>query len=124
MFRLWSWFKLVRKDLVLLFFAWRNPATPRYLKVMLWMALGYLISPIDFVPDYLPVIGLVDDMTIVPALLYSISHLLPPTVRYESEQRVAKLENKLPYIVPIIVIVLVVWLSFLVWCVYALFFKN
>lgn len=122
-FRFFTWFKLVRKDLALLFLAWRHPATPRYLKVMLWVALGYLISPVDFLPDYLPGLGMVDDLTIVPAVLYSVARLLPPEVRRDCDARAGKLHKWMPYALAAAALFSLAWLLFLGWGVYALFTK-
>lgn len=119
-FRLWVWFKTIRKDLILLFIACRNPATPRHLKTLFWGALIYLISPIDFLPDYLPLLGAVDDLTILPAVFYYINRMLPSEVRVKSENSVMKVQRKMPYILTGVAIVLVLWLVFLVWGIYSL----
>lgn len=122
-FKLWTWFHLLREDLVILFFAWRNPATPRYIKTMLLFAIGYLISPVDFIPDYLPLMGLVDDVTIVPAALLYITRLLPPGVRQECEQHTERVKTRMPYILTAIAVLLAAWVVFLIWGIYALITK-
>ena len=118
--KLWTFFKVLREDIIILFFAWRNPATPRYIKTLLFVVAGYLISPIDLIPDYLPVIGMVDDMTIVPLALLYITSILPADVRLESQRHTDKLKKKMPYILSAIAIVLVVWMAFLIWVIYRL----
>lgn len=122
-FKLWTWFQLLREDLVILFFAWRNPATPRYIKTMLLFTIGYLISPIDFIPDYLPLMGLVDDVAIVPAALLYIMRLLPPVVRQECEQNTERVKARMPYILTGIAILLTAWVLFLIWGIYTLITK-
>lgn len=118
--KLWTFFRVLREDIVILFFAWRNPATPRYIKILLFVVAGYLISPIDVIPDYLPVIGMVDDMTIVPLALLYITSILPVDVRLESQRHTEKLKKKMPYILSAIAILLVVWMAFLIWVIYRL----
>lgn len=119
-FRLWLWFKAVRQDFILLLIACRNPLTPRYLKVLFWGALLYFVSPADFIPDFLPGVGAVDDLTVVPAILYYINRMLPPEVRAASEERAGKLGRRMPYILAVAAVLLLLWLGFLVWGIYLL----
>lgn len=44
--------------------------TPKVAKILLWIAIGYALSPIDLIPDFIPVIGYLDDLLILPVLLY------------------------------------------------------
>ena len=118
--RLWTLFRLLREDIVLLFFAWRNPRVPRYIKTLLFVAVGYLISPVDFIPDYLPAIGMVDDMVIVPTALFYLTRLLPVDIRLECERDAKRLKRKMPYILSVLAIVVLVWIAFLIWGIYTL----
>lgn len=118
--KFWTWFKMLRKDLVILFFAWRNPLTPRYIKVMLVAVLGYLISPVDFVPDYIPLIGITDDLAIVPAALLYITSLLPPGIRRDCEERTRRTASRMPYILAAAGLLMAAWVAFLFWGVYTL----
>ncbi|WP_199883779.1 YkvA family protein [Anaerosinus massiliensis] len=118
--KLWTWMRLFRENFVLLYFAWKNPATPRYLKTLLLIVIGYLLSPIDLVPDSLPVIGLLDDMTIVPAALYLLMRGLPEDVRIECQRDMKKLEKRMPYILTAIAVIGILWVAFLIWGVYSL----
>ena len=70
--RIWRWVQMFREELLVLFIAVRNPATPKSIKFLFLLAVGYLLSPIGFILDTIPVVGLMDDMVIVPALLYYI----------------------------------------------------
>ena len=72
---LWT---LVRTDARRLWVALRHPAAPTWLKVGAALIVAYVISPIDLVPDVLPVIGVVDDLVLVPLAIRFLLNRLPP----------------------------------------------
>jgi uncharacterized membrane protein YkvA (DUF1232 family) len=74
---LWT---LVRTDARRLWFALRHPATPGWLKIGAALIVAYVISPIDLVPDVLPIIGVVDDFVIVPLAIRWLLNRLPPEI--------------------------------------------
>ena len=82
---LWT---LVRTDARRLWFALRHPAAPGWLKVGAALIVAYVISPIDLIPDVLPIIGVVDDFVLVPLAIRwllnrlprEIANAAPPTV--------------------------------------------
>lgn len=55
----------------------KHPETPLLAKVLLWLAIGYLLMPFDLIPDFLPVIGQLDELVIIPLLLYGALKLTP-----------------------------------------------
>lgn len=55
--------------------------TPRLAKIILGLAVGYALSPIDLIPDFIPIIGHLDDFIIVPALVFIAMKMVPETVR-------------------------------------------
>src|SRR3954453_12023893 len=71
---LWS---LVRGDARRLWFALRHPAAPGWLKVGTALIVLYVVSPIDLIPDVLPVIGVVDDLILVPLAIRFLLSRLP-----------------------------------------------
>jgi len=71
---LWS---LVRGDARRLWFALRHPAAPGWLKVGAALIVLYVVSPIDLVPDVLPVVGVVDDLILVPLAIRFLLSRLP-----------------------------------------------
>jgi uncharacterized membrane protein YkvA (DUF1232 family) len=64
--------------------------TPRISKIILWIAMGYALSPVDLIPDFLPVIGYFDDAIILPVLLYLAIKSVPVNVYKENYNRVFK----------------------------------
>lgn len=64
--------------------------TPRIAKIILWIAMGYALSPIDLIPDFIPVIGYLDDAIILPALLYIAIKSVPRNIFMENYNQVFK----------------------------------
>ena len=58
----------------------QHPETPMLAKALLWFAIGYVLMPFDLIPDFMPVIGQLDDLVIVPILLYYALKLTPAAV--------------------------------------------
>lgn len=81
---LWSLFK---GDARLLWLALRHPQAPGWLKLGTLGILVYLISPIDLIPDVIPVLGVVDDLVLVPLAVRWLYRRLPAWLRAEIEQR-------------------------------------
>ena len=57
---------MLRRDVVALWFALRDPRTPRAARVLGWLIVGYALSPIDLIPDFIPVLGYLDDLVLLP----------------------------------------------------------
>ena len=74
---LWT---LVRGDARRLWFALRHPASPTWLKAGTALIVLYVVSPIDLLPDVLPVIGIVDDLVLVPLAIRWLLNRLPPEI--------------------------------------------
>ena len=62
--------------------------TPRAAKILLGVAVGYLLSPIDLIPDFIPMIGELDDLIIVPALVLLALRFVPQAVKLDARQQV------------------------------------
>lgn len=63
--------------------ALRHPDTPLAAKALLGLAVGYALLPFDLIPDFLPVIGHLDDLIIVPGLVWLALRMIPPGVMAE-----------------------------------------
>ena len=81
---LWT---VLRGDARRLWFAVRHPAAPTWLKVGTALIVLYVVSPIDLIPDVLPVVGVVDDLIIVPLAIRWLLARLPVDLAVELEQR-------------------------------------
>jgi uncharacterized membrane protein YkvA (DUF1232 family) len=87
--RLTLWWTLLRGDARQLWFALRHPEAPLWLKLGTALIALYVVSPIDLIPDVLPVIGVVDDLVIVPLAIRFLLKRLPPGLAQASARRAA-----------------------------------
>lgn len=67
--------------------AQRRPDTPRVAKVVALCVVAYALSPIDLIPDFIPVLGLLDDLILLPLGIYLVLKLIPEEVMLEARQR-------------------------------------
>lgn len=106
------WAKRVKRDGLTLWFATKNPATPWYAKAIAVFAVAYALSPLDLIPDFIPVLGYLDDALLLPALIWLTVRLLPKEVlqdcRLQAEEWMQRL-GKRPISQLGLVFVLLVW---------------
>ena len=68
----------IKKEFAVYRLILKHPETPMLAKILLGLAVGYILLPFDLIPDFIPVIGHLDDLVIVPALVYAALKLVPP----------------------------------------------
>ena len=78
--RLKAWARALKNDGMTLWFCCRHPRMPRLLKFFALLVVGYFLSPIDLIPDFIPVIGFADELVIVPLVLWHIRRMIPAEV--------------------------------------------
>ena len=92
--RLKSRARALKNEALAVYIAARDPRTPWYARALVFFVVAHTFSPIDLIPDFIPVIGLLDDLLIVPAGIWLVLRLLPDglvaTYREEAEGLGAK----------------------------------
>lgn len=73
---------------------YKDPRTPRLSRMLLWLAVAYTLLPFDLIPDFIPVVGHLDDLVIVPGLVIMALTFVPPEVREECRAMVAGTETR------------------------------
>lgn len=110
----------LKKDVLMLWFAIKNPATPLTPKLISGFAVAYALSPIDLIPDFIPILGYLDELVILPALIWLAIKFIPLAIlsqaREQAEQWHAQASQKLlgvlgAALIVVIWIVVVVWIS-------------
>lgn len=79
----------LRRDTLALYYAARDPATPWYAKAMVLCIVAYALSPIDLVPDFIPVLGWLDELILLPLALALAIRLIPAPVMAAARLRAA-----------------------------------
>ena len=75
--------KQLKTDIPAVFLALRHPDTPILAKVIAFVTVAYALSPIDLIPDFIPVLGYLDDVILLPALIAWTVKLIPPSAMAE-----------------------------------------
>jgi uncharacterized membrane protein YkvA (DUF1232 family) len=88
-----SWAKALKLDVLALWFALKHPKMPFWSKVVCFIAVAYALSPIDLIPDFIPVLGYLDDLILVPALVWLALKLIPAEVMNQSRAQAVEWIN-------------------------------
>ncbi len=80
--------KQLKTEIRALYLASRHPRTPWYAKVLAALIIGYALSPIDLIPDFIPVVGYLDDLIIIPAGIALLIKIIPEDVLQECRSKV------------------------------------
>ena len=113
--RIKIWAKRIKRDSVTLWFAYRDPKTPRAVKILCVFVVAYALSPIDLIPDFIPILGYLDDALLLPGLIWLAVRLLPPEVVEESRVKAdawLMTQGRKPISKAGAVAVVLVWLTF------------
>lgn len=89
MSRLRKWAKGLKQQTLVVYFAARDPNTPWHVRLLALGVAAYALSPIDFIPDFIPVLGYLDDLLIVPLGLMLVLRLIPPDVMASARAKAA-----------------------------------
>jgi len=81
--RLREWAREVRRDVHALHLAARDPRTPWYAKAFALLIAAYALSPIDLIPDFIPVLGYLDEVVLLPLAILLAVRLVPAEVMVE-----------------------------------------
>ncbi len=81
------WTRRLREEIQVLGLVYRDPRTPWYAKACLALVLGYAFSPVDLIPDFIPVLGHLDDLLLVPLGVWLALRLIPRQVLAEARAR-------------------------------------
>lgn len=89
-----AWAKDLKQHTLIAYFAARDPRTPWFVRLLALLVAAYALSPIDLVPDFIPVLGYLDDLIIVPLGLILVLRLVPEEVKRSARAQALALANR------------------------------
>ena len=104
-----QWALVVKRDVHVVYLASRDPRVPWYAKCMAILVAAYALSPIDLIPDFIPVIGYLDDLLLLPLGILLVIRLVPPGMLTE-HRTVAENQENLPQNWGAAVVIMVMWM--------------
>jgi uncharacterized membrane protein YkvA (DUF1232 family) len=102
--------KKLKKEIAALYYAYQHPQLHLMPKIIILFTLGYSMSPIDLIPDFIPVLGYLDDLIIIPALISISIKLIPAEIIEESRKRAEQEPLELKKYWPFACIFILIWL--------------
>lgn len=115
--------KKIKEDIFIIAEAYKHPDTPFYAKLIAIIVVAYAFSPIDLIPDFIPILGYLDDLILIPLGIAILLKILPDQVIQDSREKVAaagKLKQK-NWVAGAVIILL--WALLLYWLVDLVFNK-
>src|SRR5260221_676044 len=117
-----QWAKSLKARPSALYLAYQDPRTPWYAGIFAACVVGYAFSPIDLIPDFIPVIGLLDDLIIVPIGIALALKMIPPLVYAESQAKAELLMDQArPKNFVAAALIIAVWLALVALGIYGMF---
>ena len=118
--RLKEWARAIKRDVHALYLASRDPRVPWYAKALAIAVAAYALSPIDLIPDFIPVLGQLDDLILLPLGVLLVVWLIPPGIMAEHRERAAQAQER-PLSRAAAVVVVCIWIASVLlvgWLVY------
>jgi len=103
--------KKLKTEVYALYLASKHPRTPWYAKVLAGLIMGYALSPIDLIPDFIPVVGYLDDLIVIPLGIALLMKIIPRDILEECKAKAeAELSKRKPKSWVAAIIIVLIWL--------------
>lgn len=111
--------RALKKETFALYLACRDERTPLFAKILAACVVGYAFSPIDLIPDFIPVLGLLDDLILIPIGIALVLKMIPPEVMEDCRQQAGEMIDKPTnwYAASVIILIWVLVIVFSGWLV-------
>ena len=121
--KLKAWARTIKRDAHAVYLAARDPRVPWYAKALAFCVAGYALSPLDLIPDFIPILGYLDDVVIVPLGVLAVVKLIPPHIMAE-HRAAASLAAEKPVSRTAVFVIALIWaasIALTVWLSYRYF---
>src|SRR4029079_5017637 len=105
-----QWARLVKRDVHAVYLAARDSRVPWYAKALALCVAGYALSPIHLIPDFIPVVGYLDDLIIVPIGIVAVVKLISPEIMAE-HRAAADIASEKPTSLFAAVVIVMIWIA-------------
>ena len=109
------WAEAFKKNIFTLYLASSDSGTPGVAKLIAILTVGYALSPIDLIPDFIPIVGYLDDLLLLPAGIWLAIRLIPVLVWEECIARTKSEAFILPQSLSASVVVVLIWSLLCLW---------
>ncbi len=109
-----AWAKTLKRDVLALWLAARDTRTPWYAKIVAALVAAYALSPVDLIPDFIPVIGYLDDLILIPLGILVCVKLISPELMREFRQKAAEIGVR-PVSKVAAVLIVLFWIACGIW---------
>lgn len=116
--------RALKTEVYAIYLAARDPRTPWYAKALIFFVVAHTFSPIDLIPDFIPILGYLDDLIITPGGIWLAVRLIPPEVL--AEARVSAAARGVDRRIGILgaALILLVWIAVAVGVIYLIWFRK
>jgi uncharacterized membrane protein YkvA (DUF1232 family) len=110
-----NWARLVKRDIHAIYLCSRDPRVPWHAKALAIFVAAYALSPIDLIPDFVPVLGYLDDVILVPVGIWLVVRLIPADVMAEHRELAAAARDR-PVSRTAAAIIVAIWIASAILC--------
>ena len=114
--------RALKNEVFAVYLAAKDPRTPWYARALIFFVVAHTFSPIDLIPDFIPVLGYLDDLIITPGALWLAVRMIPPEVLEEARKTVATegVGRSVGYVGAVIIVLM--WIVILIGAIYLIKF--
>ncbi|WP_318509080.1 YkvA family protein [Bacillus sp. T3] len=117
-----AWSKNLKRQIFILYFAYKDERVPWYVKFFTACVVAYAFSPIDLIPDFIPILGYLDDVIILPLGIMLALKMIPKDVLSDCEVKANELlRNGKPKNWVAGSIIILLWIAFILWLIFKVF---
>jgi uncharacterized membrane protein YkvA (DUF1232 family) len=108
--KLKSWAIQLKNQILIIYFSIKDPRLNIFVKIFSMLIVGYALSPVDLIPDFIPILGILDDLIILPIGIYFALKMIPEYILNDAKKVIHDRNKKLPRSWKSGLIILIIWI--------------